>query len=76
MRQRGTKKILIKIVNLNQESFLGSLDLHAIIPLPKDAVLGDSHILPLLNSAVEERLFRKSEAMPAVEKEFITPTPR
>ena len=55
---------------------MGSLDLHAIIPLPKDAVLGDSHILPLLNSAVEERLFTKSEAMPAVEKEFITPTPR
>ena len=67
MRQRGTKKFLSKIVNLNQEPFLGSLDLHAIIPLPKDAVL---------NSAVEERLFRKSKALPAVEKEFMTPTPR
>ena len=56
--------------------FWGSLDLHARIPLPKDAVLGDSHILPLLNSAVEERLFIKPKALPAVEKEFITPTLR
>ena len=62
MRQRGTKKILSMIVNLNQESFLGSLDLHTIIPL--------------LNSAVEERLFIKPKALPAVEKKFITPTPR
>lgn len=52
------------------------VDLQAIIPPPKDVVLGDSHILPLLNSAVEERLFIKSKALPAVEKEFMTPTPR